>query len=148
MLHAHELLYSHWPHREALAMNAIEGALLWCQPLAAATSQPMDARVEAAIAYIMRHLDQPMRMADVVNAACLSRSRLIELFINEKGMPVMTFIERERMRRAANLLTLTELTVKEIARLVGYDDPSHFSRRFHAVHGRSPLTYRQAKGGM
>ncbi|HEY3377208.1 MAG TPA: helix-turn-helix domain-containing protein [Armatimonadota bacterium] len=142
LLQAHELLNSHWENRVGLAMNALESALLWCQTIVKAQCQPLDPRVEAAVAYIMHHVESPIRMDDIVTATCLSRSRLNQLFTRETGMPVMAFLERERMRRAVNLLTLTSRSIKEIAQIVGYDDPCHFSRRFSLLHGKSPQAYR------
>ena len=51
------------------------------------------------------------------------------------------------MLEAARLLRFTDLTVGEIARRVGYDDPLYFSRAFKRRHDESPQAYREASRG-
>jgi AraC family transcriptional regulator of arabinose operon len=52
-----------------------------------------------------------------------------------------------RMTRARGLLDRTTLTIAEIARAVGYDDPLYFSRHFRDRHGVSPREYRAIHKG-
>jgi AraC-like DNA-binding protein len=47
-----------------------------------------------------------------------------------------------RLRRARLLIERTFLSVKEVMGLVGYSDPSHFSRDFRRFHGVSPSALR------
>ena len=51
------------------------------------------------------------------------------------------------MLEAARLLRFTDLTVGEVARRVGYDDPLYFSRAFKRHHDDSPQAYRDACAG-
>jgi AraC-like DNA-binding protein len=55
-------------------------------------------------------------------------------------------VTRTRMERAKQLLCKTRLPVFEIAGRVGYQKPSHFSARFHAVLGCGPDAYRKSAG--
>jgi AraC-like DNA-binding protein len=47
-----------------------------------------------------------------------------------------------RLRRAAQLLTGTELPIKSIAARVGFDRRSYFSRAFKAYTGKGPARFR------
>lgn len=143
LIRSYRISKSYHENRTALVLNAIEAALLFCQSAVSARHCARDPRVEAVIAYLLRHIDAPVSMQGAMRAACLSRSRLAELFKAETGMSVMEFIEGERMVRAQNLLSLTEMPIKEIARLVGFDDPAYFSRRFAGAYGKSPRVYRE-----
>lgn len=53
-----------------------------------------------------------------------------------------TFI---RMNIAETLLSTTDLSIEEIARKVGYNHSSNFSKMFKKVHGITPLTFRKNK---
>jgi transcriptional regulator GlxA family with amidase domain len=49
-----------------------------------------------------------------------------------------------RLDRAATLLARSNYSVAEIARMCGFGDAFHFSRRFKAAYGQSPLQMRRA----
>jgi AraC-like DNA-binding protein len=48
------------------------------------------------------------------------------------------------MERAAELLAEDRLTVRAIAKQLGFGDPFYFSRTFRRHFGRSPSEYRDA----
>lgn len=48
-----------------------------------------------------------------------------------------------RLRRAADMLINTDLAIKEIASLTGWDDEYYFSRLFKKNYSLSPLQYRK-----
>lgn len=50
-----------------------------------------------------------------------------------------------RLRHARRLLTDTDLSVKQIAFSLGYENPHFFSRQFKAEVGRTPTAYRAAQ---
>jgi two-component system response regulator YesN len=49
---------------------------------------------------------------------------------------------RIRMERAAELLTSTDLPVREVAARVGYRQPAQFAKAFARRHGVAPTEYR------
>ena len=53
------------------------------------------------------------------------------------------YLRRLKLNKAANLMLTTDLTIKEIAFRVGFDDPYHFSKNFKKSHGKSPDNYRK-----
>ena len=48
------------------------------------------------------------------------------------------------MDRAAEMLASGSLTVREVARRVGYRQPAQFAKAFRRHHGRSPSDHRAA----
>lgn len=55
----------------------------------------------------------------------------------------MKYLLRLRIEESKKLLVEhTELTVKQISTLVGYDDQHYFSRFFKELTGKSPSDYR------
>jgi len=96
--------------------------------------------------YIARNLDRPLPLAEVARAALLSPNYLTTLFRKETGVPLGTYIARERVGHAKDLLATTDKSVKEIGYALGFDDPYTFSRAFKRVEGLSPQQYRRKQG--
>jgi AraC family transcriptional regulator of arabinose operon len=128
------------------AMAALEQALLWCHVAAShAGGVPSDTRVRFAADYLASHLGEPFNLEKLAAQCNLSVSRLSHLFKDHVGVTPQQFLEQHRMRHACHLLKLTGLSVAEVAREVGYEDPFYFSNRFRRSLGESPLRYRQNK---
>jgi AraC-like DNA-binding protein len=97
--------------------------------------------------YLREHLRERVSVADLAAMAQLSPSHFAALFRRRFGVPVLRYQTELRMARARELLDTTALTVAEVGREVGYDDPFYFSRQFSAIHGATPRRYRaQHKG--
>lgn len=137
---AHGLATGHYPLREELAAAALLEALLWCQPVAAPDRRVLDPRVDAALRYLQQHLRDPVQIPEVVRACRTSRARLLALFRQQVGVPLIRFLEQERMRRAQQLMATGLLPLKQVAADVGYADPKYFARRFRRVTGKPPRT--------
>jgi len=60
------------------------------------------------------------------------------------GFPVTYYIQQELMREARRLLYYADLSVKEIARELGFEDEKYFNRLFNKVVGVSPGAFRKA----
>lgn len=127
------------------AANALEEALLWAHSAAARAHEvAFDERVRQAADYLSSHLAEPFRLAKLAARCGLSVSRLAHLFKEQTKSTPQQFLEQRRMQHACHLLRLTRLSVAEIAREVGYEDPFYFSNRFRRNLGQSPLRFRQS----
>jgi AraC family transcriptional regulator of arabinose operon len=134
------------PHRRrlALAMNALEALLLWCDTLnPRAQSSPIDGRIRVAMDYVCRSLAEPLSLETIASLAGLSVSRMSHLFAEQVGVTPQKFVEQQRLARAAQLLSFTQRSIKEISSDVGYEDPFYFTQRFRRHTGKSPSAYRQ-----
>ena len=104
-------------------------------------------KIEESIAYMLRHLDEPLQVATLAARAGISPSHYFALFKRQIGCaPIDCFI-RLRMQRACRLLDGTGLSIKEVAAALGYDDPFYFSRIFKSVNRVAPSEYRLLKNG-
>ena len=54
----------------------------------------------------------------------------------------MAFLTELRIQAACEYLDTTSLAIKEIAAMLGYEDPYYFSRTFAKCTGQSPMKYR------
>ena len=65
------------------------------------------------------------------------------LFRSENiGKSPQEFLISYRMKKAAELLKLTSLSISDIGNAVGYPNQLHFSRAFKHVYGISPRQWR------
>lgn len=70
-----------------------------------------------------------------------SRGHFYQKMIKITGQTPMDFIRNIRMKRAAELLKKSQLTVSEIAYKVGYNNPKLFSRYFKSQYKMYPSEY-------
>jgi transcriptional regulator GlxA family with amidase domain len=104
----------------------------------------IDPRITWAVIHMQRRLGQSIVIGELAATVNLSPSRFRELFSRQVGLGPAQYLQRLRLRRARLLIERTFLTVKEVMALVGYNDPSHFSRDFRRLHGVAPSVLRGA----
>lgn len=128
------------PFGDAVAMNLLEHALLWCrQALHAYRETGEDAFKQDLRAFIAASLSQPPTLAELAARHGLSPSRFAHRFRAAFGMPPMAYVERCRLEHANRLMASGICaTVKEAAYAVGFADPSYFSRRYRRHFGKAP----------
>jgi AraC-like DNA-binding protein len=99
-------------------------------------------RIALTISYMKEHLDKPLRAATLAGVARMSLPHYFVIFKRCMGSTPIDYFIRLRMERARELLATTSCSVKEIAGVLGYDDPLYFSRVFKAVNQTTPTQYR------
>lgn len=92
--------------------------------------------------YIHNNLGNSFTLQDIARATYISRSRLAMLFHQRTGQTVWEYVTALRFREAKAMLTETEMPIENIARLIGFPNPSHFSTRFSRAEGLSPSHFR------
>ena len=102
-------------------------------------------KIEQSISYMAQHLDQPLHVATLAAAVNVSPSHFSALFKSLTGSPPIDYFIHMRMQQACRLFDSTPLNVKEVAAMLGYDDPFYFSRLFKSVNRLAPNDYRQKK---
>jgi AraC family transcriptional regulator of arabinose operon len=136
------------PMAQELARNAIERVLILANSFApAALERVVDPRVERAINFALAHLDKPLNIDALADAAGVSDSRFAHLFTEHYGQPPMRYVEGLRMSRAQSLLLTTSQPIRQVAASVGFTSQFHFADRFRARVGQSPSEYRLRPAG-
>lgn len=99
--------------------------------------------IEAA-AYTLRHnLNPPMEISQVATYHSLSHAHFSTLFRRHFQVSPRHFVQQARVEKAAELLSRSDLTIKEIAVESGFADSAHFCKVFRAVKNVSPGNYRE-----
>ena len=102
---------------------------------------------QTVLDYIKLHCDSAIRLSDLGRVAGLNPRYLCEKFSRDMGRSPMQALTDARMERARHLLSNTRLAVGEVGMQAGYRDVYHFSKRFKAVVGVAPKTYRKQHTG-
>lgn len=92
--------------------------------------------------HMNRNLTRRVTLRGLAQEAGVSTYHLNHLFARHAGTPPLRYLTRRRMAYAAQLLSSTNLLIKEIAAMVGYDNPLHFSGVFSKTMGSGPRRYR------
>lgn len=98
-------------------------------------------RLQKAISILRDSLCQEICMAEVAREAMLSEFRLFHLFKSAFGVTPYQFLLKERMEYAIVLRSTSSYTWSEIATMVGFAEPTSFTKAFKKIKGVSPINY-------
>ncbi len=110
------------------------------------TREELYRRVSRARDYAHALFAEPLTLADVAGAACLSPNHLLRTFRAVFGETPHQFLTRRRLDEAKYLLTRSDQSVTSVCLAVGFESPASFSTLFRARFGVSPSAYREQKG--
>lgn len=100
----------------------------------------------ATVSLMNQHIDNPLSMGELAEAAGYSRRHLERLFRDAVGKTPGEFYRGLRLDHGRNLLSTTNLTLMEVALACGFDSVSHFSKSFRGRFGTSPTKLKQGIG--
>jgi AraC family transcriptional regulator len=92
--------------------------------------------------YIHSHLDAPLSLAELAALVQMHPHYFASLFKQSTGISPYRYILQHRMASAQNYLAQPNLSIVEIAQLVGFQNQSHFTRVFRQHTGVTPKVYR------
>lgn len=102
-------------------------------------------QLREAIEFIKRNCGENIGIEETSLAVGLSRAGLDRLFRDFLDCTPRAFLIRQRMEKACQLLSETELPVKGIAPLCGIGRPACPVQRLRAYYGSTPGAYRRRK---
>jgi transcriptional regulator GlxA family with amidase domain len=104
-----------------------------------------DERVAMAERWAMERLDESFAIDDLAGAAGLTARTFARRLRRATGLSPVRFVQQLRVRRALDLLRTTRLPFDEIARRVGYSEPSTLRRLFRR---EGAAGAREIRGGL
>lgn len=109
-------------------------------------SETGEDRIQKCLTYIRKNINQNIKIDTLAEIVCLSRDHLIRLFKKETGLTPVQYISNKKMEKAQLLLVSGNMSIKEIAFMLSYEDHSYFNRLFKKATGLSPMEYRRING--
>lgn len=103
---------------------------------------PVHRPTERVVAHIRQNLGHALDVQSLADLAGFSRAHFTRVFAACEGSSPAEFVQLERMRLAARLLTSGTLSVKAIATHCGFEDPNYFAKVFRRTYGISPSQFR------
>ncbi len=107
----------------------------------AKTAGKAGAYCDAARTYISAHLQEKIQVEAIARQIGISYNYLNRQFVQQEGIPLVTFINREKIRLACRLLTEQEYVQEEAAAGVGISDVKYFRRLFRRFTGMTVTEY-------
>jgi AraC-like DNA-binding protein len=100
-------------------------------------------QIQPALDRIHQNYTTALDRKTLAGCCNISTSQFHRIFVKAMAIGPIEYIRSLRINRAQSLLISTDLSVKEICRLSGYNDPFIFSRSFKHKCGLSPDHYRR-----
>jgi len=108
-----------------------------------ASPQSHNRYTRKACSYVKEHLGEKLTVTEVAEASGISYNHLKTVFQKDMNMPLVEYINRQRVRRVEHLITTGEHTLEEAGAAVGIHDPKYLSRLFRRYTGMTATEYRR-----
>jgi AraC-like DNA-binding protein len=99
-------------------------------------------RLSPALMYIRENLSRSITLNDLARLTHLSPSRFSAIFRSSFAISPRSYLQRERLQKAQELLIHSNMGIGAIGERVGWDNPYFFSRIFRKKCGQTPSDYR------
>ena len=100
-------------------------------------------RFARVLTMIETRFAEPLRIADLCEAANVSERSLSRYFLHHIGESVGSYITRIRVGHACRLLSDTELPISVVATRSGFPNVSNFNRQFKTLRQITPSQFRE-----
>ena len=111
-----------------------------------ATTQLRTSLYEDATAIVAQEYGSDLSLDEIARRVASSRRQLQRAYSEIGDTTFREHLTAVRMERAAEMLaTSRSLTVRDVARRVGYRQPAQFAKAFRRHHGVSPSEYRNRR---
>jgi len=101
-----------------------------------------DTTIGPVLAKIHAEPDKPWTVNSLTKHTNMAKSAFSERFRQVVGEPPLVYLTELRMQKACDLLSQSEMAVKEISARVGYASASSFCNAFKRIIGKSPVQFR------
>jgi AraC-like DNA-binding protein/mannose-6-phosphate isomerase-like protein (cupin superfamily) len=98
--------------------------------------------------YIDLHFKEPLTLEQLAEEGHMNKFYLSHAFKKEYGLSPINYMISKRIDESKYLLAETDLSMSQIAQLLGFSSLSYFSQVFHRTQSISPKEYRQSHKGM
>lgn len=98
--------------------------------------------------YIDQHFKESLTLEQLAEEAHMNKYYLAHVFKRENGVSPINYMISRRIEESRYLLAETDLSLSQIARILGFSSLSYFSQVFRKTQGVSPAEFRKNAKGM
>ena len=102
-----------------------------------------ETRIKKVLRHIRMNVNEPLKISDLSDLTCLTKDHFIRLFKKELTVTPTQYINQKKIERAQLQLVTTNLSIKDIAYGLSFEDVSYFNRLFKQHTGMTPKEYRE-----
>lgn len=100
-------------------------------------------KIEKVKTYIEKNIGSDLSLYILADMISVTPQYLCRLFKEHTGMNYHDYITKLKMKKAAELIKLTNMTVNEVSEKLGYNNSSYFIRKFKENYGLTPGEFRE-----
>lgn len=93
--------------------------------------------------FVALHLAEQLPLSCAASIAGLEQKYFSAYFRRATGMKFSEWLAAIRIKQAMDLLRSSDFPISQVGRMVGYGNPSTFSRAFRRQIGECPSSYRR-----
>ncbi|MEF3310301.1 helix-turn-helix transcriptional regulator [Paenibacillus sp. GYB004] len=101
--------------------------------------------IDEVIAYIHKHLDDPLPLSRLAGHISYSPFHFTRLFKERVGLPPLYYVSSLRLQKAKDLLLQTNMSIRDIGLEIGQQSLGTFTTRFTERVGVSPSQFRNSR---
>ena len=117
--------------------NAIERAIGWN------FTQSQD--VNKVLEYVNSHYSESFEVSRMAKEIYTTPTSLARVFKKHMGMSILTYLHTVRINHAVRLLRISDKSIAEISKEVGYENVNNFYKYFKRFNGTTPAEYMNEK---
>ena len=102
-----------------------------------------DSRIENIVKYINENYSQITDIEEIAEHFYISKYHLCRIFNQNLGVPLITYLNTIKIRRACEMIQHERISLTEIAMKCGFNSSSYFCKVFKSEKGVSPTEYKQ-----
>jgi two-component system response regulator YesN len=108
--------------------------------------KPSELLMHAALDYIDRHMAHDLGIDELAGHLGISGSYFSLLFKQHTGEKFVEYLKRLRLEAAKSMLLMTDKSVTQIGKAVGYAERRYFTKVFAKAEGMTPTEFRVKRG--
>lgn len=106
-------------------------------------SKPQDtARLDTIYSYVSEHFKNTISLEEISDQVSMTEQAFSRYFKNKTGKTFTQFVNEYRLVHASKLLSEQHLSITDICFESGFNNFSHFNKKFKEFTGKSPSQYR------
>jgi len=103
----------------------------------------LDKRILKCLHHIHTNIDKPINIEDLAALCFLTKDHFIRLFNRNMGRTPGKYINQKKIEKAQQIMLIRDLSIKDLAYSLGFENISYFNRLFKKMTGENPGSYRK-----